>query len=110
MARAYKVPADVSEKEKIVGGLFTAEQAAWLALGFITTAGLFILFVKIMPAALAFILALPVGIAIGVPFAFWHKHGLCLKDYLLLNHRFKKKNKRLYNTLTYGKTGKNFFD
>ena len=110
MARAYKVPADVSEKEKVVGGLITAAQAAWLALGFITTAGLFLIFIKIMPSVLAIILALPVGIAIGIPFAFWHKHGLCLKDYLLLRYRFKKKNKHLYNTMTYGKQGEDFFN
>ena len=55
MARMYKVSADVSEKEKAVGGIMTFGQAGWLVLGFLICAGLFLLlagaFVWGIPAA-----------------------------------------------------------
>ena len=37
MARMYKVSADVSEKEKAVGGIMTFGQAGWLVLGFLNS-------------------------------------------------------------------------
>lgn len=41
MARLYKVSADVSEKEKAIGGLITFAQGGWLALGLLLGTGFF---------------------------------------------------------------------
>ena len=103
MARVYKVSADMSEKEKAVGGVLTFGQAAWLALGFIISAGLFLLLARQVGAVFAVIVALPPGIAIGLLFAFYKKQQLPLATYLKLKHEFKKKSKQLVNDLAYGK-------
>ena len=103
MARVYKVSADMSEKEKAVGGVITFGQAAWLALGFIISAGLFLSLGKILGGVLAAIIAIPPGLAIGVLFAFYKKKQLPLATYLRLKHEFKKKSKQLVNDMAYGK-------
>ena len=96
MARMYKVSADVSEKEKAVGGIMTFGQAGWLVLGFLICAGLFLL--------LALILGLPPGIGFGCIFAFYKKEGLPLSTYILYKRSFDKKSKFMVNDLIYGKT------
>lgn len=103
MAGVYKVSADMSEAEKIVGGILTLGQGAWLALGFIIIAGIFLLLVQFLPPIAAIILALPPGLAIALPFAFYKKNGLPLVTYLRYKREFKKKTMYLINTLTYGK-------
>lgn len=100
----YKMSADTSEKEKIVGGILTLTQTLWLAVGFVMIIGLFILLSKVLPPVVALALALPPGLLVAFPFAFYKKEGLALSEYIRLNHKFKKKSKILVNTLTYGKT------
>lgn len=106
----YKVPADVNEKEKVVGGLITSAQAGWLAVGFLIAIGLVLILSKVLPPIIALIIALPIGLGIGIPFAFYKKEGLSLIEYLVLSRAFKKKNKFLVNTLTYNKKVRDFFN
>ena len=103
MSRLYKVSADTSEKEKAVGGIMTFGQAGWLVLGFVVDAALFLLMAQVLPGIMALILAIPPGLIGGLLFAFYKKEQLPLFTYLMLNYRFKQKNKTLVNTLTYGK-------
>jgi len=100
----YKVSADTSEKEKAVGGIMTFNQAAWLVLGMVTGGGLFLSLAQILPPILALIIAVPPGAALGLVFAFYKKNELPFCTYLMYLHKFKKKNKYLVNTLSYGKT------
>ena len=104
MARMYKVSADVSEKEKAVGGIMTFGQAGWLVLGFLICAALFLLLANILPPVLALFLGLPPGIGFGCVFAFYKKEGLPLSTYILYKRSFDKKSKLMVNDLVYGKT------
>lgn len=103
MARVYKVSADTSEKEKVIGGVLTLAQGLWVALGLVIIFALFMLFSQILPWVLALILAAPPGLAVGGIFAFKKKEGLPYMTYLLLKRKYEKKTKYLINTLTYGK-------
>lgn len=103
MARVYKVSADTSEKEKIIGGVLTLAQGAWCAAGLLIIGGLFFLLITVLPPTAALILAAPPGVAVGVLFAFYRKEGLPLLTYLLYQRSFHRKSKRLPNDLTYRK-------
>jgi len=103
MARMYKVSADISEKEKAVGGIMTFGQAGWLVLGFLICAGLFLLLANILPPVMALVLGLPPGIAFGCIFAFYKKEGLPLSTYIIYKKTFDKKSKLMVNDLIYEK-------
>lgn len=103
MARVYKVSADTSEKEKIIGGILTLGQGLWCAAGILTTAAIFMLVSRILPLVIGLIIGLPPGIAIIYIFGFKQKYGYPYMTYLTLNKKFQAKNKHLINTLTYGK-------
>lgn len=103
MAQMYKVSADVSEKEKAIGGILTFGQGGWLALGFILIAGLFLILTQFLPGILALILAVPPGAIVGCMFAFYKKEELPLSTYLLYRRNFKKKTKLLVNDMTFDK-------
>ena len=72
--------------------------------------GLVLILSRVLPAIIALIIALPCGLGIGIPFAFYKKEGLSLMEYLILKRGFKKKSKHLVNTLTYNKKAKDFFN
>lgn len=92
----YQVPTDISEKEKIVGGLFTAGQLFSILIG--TGAGLGLGFLT-MAFGGPFFLALfaILGIAGGIVFAFLKIHGLPLMKYLNLRKKHLAKEKHLPN-------------
>jgi len=103
VSRLYKVSADVSEKEKAIGGIMTFAQGGWLALGLLLGVGLFLLLRIVLPMFLALILGvLPFAILGGI-FAFYKKGGLPFPTYLVYKNRFKKKTPRLVNDNTYNK-------
>ena len=112
MPRSYKMSADTSEKEKIIGGILTAAQGGWLGGGFVISASLLMLLTHgaSLPAPVALLFALPPGMAFGLTFAFYKKKELTLWQYITLKYRFKKKEKILLNTLCYQKKfeGKDF--
>lgn len=103
MARVYKVSADTSEKEKIIGGVLTLSQGAWLALGLLMIGGMFITLSRLLPPVAALILAMPPGILTGTLFAFYRKEQLPLLTYLLYRRAFRYKTKKLINDLAYQK-------
>lgn len=91
------VPADVREKEKIIGGMLTIGQFAWVIGGFVlglaSLAGLYML-------TKTFLIAGPVGLMFacsGLPFAFYKKNGVDLPIYLIRKSKFKKKKHKLIN-------------
>ena len=97
MARIYNVPADVREKEKIIGGLLTIAQGAWLMGGFILGLGSFAgtyMFTGMVP--LAIITGLPIACT-GIPFAFFKKNGIPLPTNIVRKYKFKRKSHKLIN-------------
>lgn len=103
MARLYKVSADTSEKEKIVGGIMTINQAGWIVLGLLISAAIFALLYKWLGPAVALIICAIPGLTFGGIFAFYKKEQLPLATYLIYKRNFKKKSKRLVNDMVYGK-------
>lgn len=103
MPRTYKMSADTSEKEKVIGGILTASQGGWLALGRMIIAVILVSLAQVIAPAIALVIALPPGLAVGLLFAFYKKEGLTLFQFLTLNRKFKTKSKVMLNTLTYGK-------
>lgn len=101
MARIYRVAADMSEKEKAVGGILTFGQAGWIVCGLVVGAAVFVGLSRIMPAAIALTIGLIPGGAIAIPFAFYNKGGPTLVQYLMWLFKFQKKSKALVNTMTY---------
>lgn len=99
MARLYKVSADTSEKEKIIGGILTLGQGIWIATGALLTAGIFLSLVNVMPASIAFALGAVPGGLLGGIFAFYQKEELPLMTYLTYKYKFEKKTKYLVNTV-----------
>ena len=97
MSRVYNVPADIREKEKIIGGLLTIGQGAWLMGGFILGLGSFAgvyLLTRMVP--LAIIVGLPMA-GTGIPFAFFKKNGVPLPTYIVRKYMFNKKSHKLIN-------------
>lgn len=89
------MPPDISEKEKILGGVFTLVQGAWLTLGF----ALFLIFgflLSFLFGYFSFVLSIPF-LVLGVIFAIKKKHELTYFTYLKLNHIYNKKIKELPN-------------
>jgi hypothetical protein len=92
----YIVPPDMKEKEKIVGGVLTIYQFAWLGLGLLIAGLIFITLFSAMNLY-GLIIAVPIGSAVGLPFAFYEKEELTLFRYIYLKLKFRKKTKALPN-------------
>ena len=103
MARMYKVSADISEKEKVIGGVLTLAQGLWAAGGLLLTGVIFFSLAKLTSPLFALLVALPPGAALGGFFAFYKKEDLSLLTYLRYKKAFQKKNKRLPNDMAYKK-------
>lgn len=101
MARMYKVSADTSEKEKIIGGILTIYQGGWIVLGIFISGGIFFLANILLPPILSLFIAVPPGTAFAVVFAFYKKEQLSFATYLLCQYAFRRKTKKLINTLTF---------
>lgn len=98
MARLYKVSADTSEKEKIIGGVLTLEQGIYLAVGGLMSTGFFLSLMKVMPAMVALFVATVPGAVFGLAFAFYQVEQLPLMSYLIYKRKFSKKSDYLINT------------
>lgn len=97
MSRIYTVPADVREKEKIIGGMLTLSQGAWLMGGFILGLGSFAgVYILTNMVPLAIIALLPTACT-GIPFAFFKKNGVPLPIYIVRKVKFNKKSHKLIN-------------
>lgn len=91
--RAYQVPQNMNEKEKIVGGIFDLGQALWLGGGLALGLATFLLLNSLMGYA-SLIFAVPIAFT-GTPFVFYKPKGLTLYKYLKRKQTFKKKTKVL---------------
>lgn len=94
--KIYYVPPDMSEKEKIIGGVFTMEQFLWLLAGGIIGVLVFITTFNALGKVLSVIISLPF-LLLGVPFAFYKVNNLPLFEYLKRKRIFNSKNKYLVN-------------
>lgn len=92
----FKMPTDISEKEKIVGGLLTAGQLLFIGIGLAITVALGLLLNGLIGNA-SFIIGLLIGVPFGICFAFVKPHKLPLKDYLMLKLKRRKNSKELIN-------------
>jgi len=101
MSRVYRLPDDMNEKEKAVGGILTFGQTGWIVLGGIVTMAVFLGLAKKIGVILALLIGLVPGLAIAIPFAFYQKGGLSFASYLAWRIKFARKDKFLINTYTY---------
>ena len=92
----FKTPTDISEKEKIVGGLITAGQLIWLAVGILITVGGGLLLANSM-SYYGFIVGAIIGLPIGVAFAFYRPKKLSFLQFLMLKMARRKCEKKLPN-------------
>ena len=93
--RVYEVPPDITEKEKVIGGLLDFVQFAW-AIGGLVLGGInFLIFSKIFGMFALFPSLIIASVAI--PFMFYKKRGMTLFQYIVKKHKFKKKQKHLIN-------------
>lgn len=106
MARLYKVSADTSEKEKIIGGILTVGQGMWLVAGAVLSVSIFVPLTTVIPPAFALFVAVPPGVLLGGMFAFYKKEQLSFLEYLTYKQAFNKKEKLLINTLIHGQKSK----
>lgn len=93
--RNYQIPPDTSEREKVIGGLLTWVQLAWLSSGLILAAIVFSLTFSVLGKGALFLALL--FLPIGAPFAFYPKHELELYQYIKRKRKFKQKVKELPN-------------
>lgn len=98
MAKLYKVSADTSEKEKIIGGVLTMEQGIFLVSGALLSTVIFLNLMNIMPASVAFVVAIIPGAMFGLSFAFYQVEQLSFLAYLIFKWKFEKKTDYLINT------------
>ena len=92
----YQIPPDLSEKEKIVGGLLTAYQLLSLIAGVAGTAIFSLLFFSFIGNA-AIVIGAILFLPTGCIFAFKKMHGLTMLDYIKLKLAQRKKVKKLPN-------------
>lgn len=94
--KAYNVPPDMNEKEKVIGGILTLNQFFWLIGGVGLGSVIFFVLFKLIGSIPAAIIALLFACS-GIPFALYKKKELTLFRYILLKRKFKKKQKKLPN-------------
>lgn len=94
--REYKTPTDISEKEKVVGGILTAGQLIFVLIGIfiMVTIGLS-LYTTIGFAS--FIIGAVLGLPLGIVFSFYKPHKIPLLRYIRLKTARRKNAPRLPN-------------
>ena len=92
----FKTPTDISEKEKIVGGLLDAGQLIFLAIGVGITVGIGLLCSSFMGGT-GFIIGAIIGLPIGIAFAFYKPHKIPLLKFIKLKIARGKHAKKLPN-------------
>lgn len=98
LMQVYKVPPDINEKEKIIGGLLSWPQFLTLIGAFVAgllTFAFFFLFIRFLAILPALIV-----IALVLPFVFLQKLGMNLPRFLELKRKFDKKTHEIPNIRT----------
>lgn len=88
------MPTDISEKEKIIGGILTAGQLIFLGIGLGITAGLGLALGSSL-GGFAFVISALIGIPFGVIFAFVKPHKMTMLTYIRLKIKHKRQEKKL---------------
>ncbi len=92
----FKTPTDISEKEKIVGGILTAVQLIWIAIGLVITVGIGLACSGFM-GWVGFIIGAIIGLPIGIMFAFYKPHKIPMMQYIRLKLARRKNSPKLPN-------------
>lgn len=93
--RKYYIPPTIKEKEKIIGGILTLGQFAFLIVGLIIGLALAIFIFAITKSIEMAVILFITGLSTGVPFAFYKKNGLTLVQYIKYKKKFIGKEKKL---------------
>lgn len=91
----HKVGEVIDQKEKIIGGIMTLGQFAWICAGLVFGATVSLLFYMIM-GWFCLIIGIP-ACFVGIPFAFYKKYDMPLFKYFIEKINFSKKNKEYVN-------------
>lgn len=93
----YKIPPDVKEKEKVIGGMLTLVQFFWLLGGL--GGGLFMFVIVWLVTTNLFLglFFLALGLGVAAPFAFYKKKDLSFYQYLKYKRQLAKRNVYLPN-------------
>lgn len=94
--KEFKMPTDISEKEKIVGGILTAGQLIYFGIGIGIIVGLGLGLNALIGNA-SFIIGALIGIPFACLFAFYKPHKLTLMTYIKLKMKRRKEVKLLPN-------------
>lgn len=94
----YKIPPDVKEKEKVIGGYLTLIEFLWLLGGLGSGLFLFVIFWLLTSSLFVGLFFFILGPALAAPFAFYKKKDLALFDYLKFRRQLLKRNVVLPNT------------
>lgn len=92
----FRMPTDISEKEKIVGGLLTAGQLVYFGIGIGIIVGLGLALSGIMGGA-GFIISGILGATFAIMFAFYKPHKIPLMTFIKLKIKRRKEEKKLPN-------------
>ena len=92
----FKTPTDISEKEKIVGGLLTAGQLIWIAIGLGITVGIGLALTGLLGGA-GFIIGGILGLPTGLIFAFYKPHKIPMIQFIKLKMARRKNKMQLPN-------------
>lgn len=93
----YKIPPDVKEKEKVIGGYLTLLQFMWLLGGLASGLFLFVIFWLLTNSLFIGLFFFLSGVGLSAPFAFYKKKDLALFDFLRYRRRLLKRNVVLPN-------------
>lgn len=94
----YQIPPDTKEPDKIIGGILTMVQLAWIVAGIVIAAGVVVLLKLLLPGYF-WVIGL-ILIPSGVPFAVVKKKGMALPKYLWLKFKFRQLPKRYINQIS----------
>lgn len=92
----YQMPPDISEREKIVGGVLSAGQLLWMVGGVAIAVALSLGLNKALGAG-SFIIGIPIGGAFGCVFAFVKPYKLSFARFVKLKLQHMRQIKHLVN-------------
>lgn len=92
--REYKMPTDISEKEKIIGGVLTAGQLIFLGIGLGITTALGLALAGAF-GGFAFVISALIGVPFGVVFAFVSPHKMPMLTYIRLKIKHRRQECKL---------------
>lgn len=99
----YQIPADMKEKEKVIGGILTMIQFFWILGGLGLGLMMLVIALAITGSLIVGAVFIVLGLIASLPFAFYTKKGLSLFQYLRYKRKLSKKTVILVNKRKEGK-------